>query len=215
MTDEEYFARPEISNSSISKLEMDLGMKRNFPDDIEETFEFGTLVHHLILEPEKADVWNPDYQKARDMRDAVLVDSLANMVLTHKDCKKEHVFIKKIAGIWCRMKADGALIIKHKRIGVELKSTFAKTEKQFMQAIHHFDYDRQFAFYMDIGRFQKHLILAVSKYKDKKGKHPVFKLIVERNSELYRIGKQKYLEGLELVKKHNYKKINETHHQNK
>jgi hypothetical protein len=75
------------------------------------------------------------------------------------------------------------------RYGGDIKSTTATTQKQFEEACRHFDYDRQRAVYMTLSGAQKDVLIGISKVNLK-----VFKLFIDRKSEFYLSGMQKFRE---------------------
>ena len=74
-------------------------------------------------------------------------------------------------------------------IAGDIKTTAATTQKQFEAACLHFDYPRSRAWYMDLEKTGRDIIIGVSKVNFK-----VFVLPIERNDRFYNIGKEQYTE---------------------
>jgi hypothetical protein len=73
--------------------------------------------------------------------------------------------------------------------GGDIKSTVATTQAQFEAAARYFDYDRQRAWYMDIAGCDRDILIGISKANFK-----VFKIYINRESDWYRSGVEKYSE---------------------
>ena len=72
-------------------------------------------------------------------------------------------------------------------LGIEIKTTICKTEKQCKQAIIKFDYDQAIAWYMDLAKIEEAVIMFVSKHN-----FNVFNFYINKQSQYYIIGKAKY-----------------------
>jgi hypothetical protein len=73
--------------------------------------------------------------------------------------------------------------------GGDLKTTFATSQKQFDEAVDFFDWDRSRAWYMDIAKSNRDFIYGISKKNCR-----IFKKFIERDSDIYRRGREKYEE---------------------
>lgn len=196
----DYYELPFISNSYLTEVKREL-LNQPTPD-LTEVFEFGSLFHQLLLEPDKADYSHPDLEVAQDMAEAVKEVGLVRSILNNSKFEAEKEFYKCINGIMCKSKLDGYI---KPVVGLELKSTSATSEKAFNQAIMSYDYDRQCAFYIDMANISQILIVGVSKTKVRK-QHQIFKFLVIKDSPTYQAGKEKYLQLLNEVRK-NYGQI--------
>jgi len=191
-----YFSRPEVSNSDLTALKYELS-GYELPD-MTEVFAFGNLVDAMITEPDRIDWWRKlldghpakDFDKAKKMYKAAMEDSRVLAVL--KNAKMQHVSIGERKFLWtdidfelqCRCKWD---FFGH--IAGDIKTTAATTQKQFEAACLHFDYPRSRAWYMDLERTGRDLIIGISKVNFK-----VFFLPIERNDKYYKAGKEQYTE---------------------
>lgn len=202
-----YYERGEVSNSDLTELKDLLHPRPQFGDR-EAAFRFGSLVDALITEPARVnfyrrtvdDVEYPEWEfrKGLFLRDSLRReagrDKFLAQVLELADTQtvmvnKGQVF--DYGGFYflldTRCKWDWFL--KYFGFGGDLKTTFASTQQEFEQAIDFFDWDRSRAWYMDIAGSDRDFIYAISK---KTGQ--VFKKFITRDDEIYRRGKEKYLE---------------------
>ena len=200
-----YYALPQVSNSDLSWLKKQFMSDSNKIIDLEKAYLFGTLIDCMITEPHKVDYFTKtcagnqdtadDFKLAEDMKRMFYRDPLAKMMAENSEYQK--VSIRSDFGIEydgfffhldVRCKWDLYAEPKLKVSG-DIKSTTATTQKQFEEAVRYFDYDRQRAWYMDIEGTDKDVLIGISKKNCK-----VFKVPIERNSELYNDGKRKYQE---------------------
>ena len=202
-----YYERGEVSNSDLTELKDLLHPRPQFGDR-EAAFRFGSLVDALITEPARVnfyrrtvdDVEYPEWEfrKGLFLRDSLRReaghDKFLAQVLELADTQtvmvnKGQVF--DYGGFYflldTRCKWDWFL--KYFGFGGDLKTTFASSQQEFEQAIDFFDWDRSRAWYMDIAGSDRDFIYAISK---KTGQ--VFKKFITRDDEIYRRGKEKYLE---------------------
>lgn len=199
-----------VSNSQLGAFDEATRMKLK-PENIQEIYDFGNLFDAIVTEEEKFDFENnimtdqkrkvlfEEYlvEKAKLMKEAVLDDKMFQLILNNS--KKQHVILRKAHEFqWCGIKFKLPLRIKMDlyisgNLVVDLKSTACTSYKQFVASISHFNYDRQGAFYIDVAKVDKILYVGVSKKKNKKtGNHDVYKYMIERDSEVYLSGLQKY-----------------------
>jgi hypothetical protein len=192
-----YFLRPEISNSDLSEV------YRHFYGGYDfwsmEGLRFGTLFDAIVTERNKIDFLNQRIETEQYTKDEFdLAERMKKALL-------EDVRIKTIVGLskFQVVKTDKLLIdgielprrckydgwIQSAVFGWDLKSTSAKSEKEFYNHINTFSYYRQRAWYMDISGAQKDLLIAVSKHNLK-----VFIVPITKESEIYQKGKAEYLD---------------------
>lgn len=202
-----YYERGEVSNSDLTELKDLLHPRPQFGDR-EAAFRFGSLVDALITEPARVNFYRRtvdgveypewEFRKGLFLRDSLRReagrDKFLAQVLELADTQT--VMICKQQGfdyggfffsLDTRCKWDWWL--KVFGFGGDLKTTFASTQQEFEQAIDFFDWDRSRAWYMDIAGSDRDFIYAISK---KTGQ--VFKKFITRDDEIYRRGKEKYLE---------------------
>jgi hypothetical protein len=197
-----YYSRPEVSNSDLSALK-NYFMPKDYVMDVTAAYRFGNLIDSLITEAHRCDHYNlrvdgeqfsyTEWAHASEMRKAFLKDPFAQQIM--KVCSGQAVKtgIVKLdyEGIFFElmMRCKYDLWADVLRYGGDIKSTTATTQKQFEEACRHFDYDRQRAVYMTLSGAQKDVLIGISKVNLK-----VFKLFIDRKSEFYLSGMQKFRE---------------------
>jgi len=191
MTEQDYRNHPYVANSDLKRLKSEL-VGSPVPDNLEEIFAFGTLSHALILEPHLADYTHKDIMLGIEMRDTFMADEFCQAFVEHPDFVPErHFYNKDILGIQGKCMMDGS--IESRKDILEFKSLAVTTQSAFEEAIYHFDYDMGAAWYIDVSKFDRLLIVAVSKKNTKR----LFKMIIDRDHEAYKSGLEKYTEWVE------------------
>lgn len=197
-----YYDRPEVSNSDLSWL------KRYFEPGVvlsDTPLRFGTLVDAILTEPEKVDYFKKkviglDYQFSTE--DFLTAQEMARSFFKNKLCSQVHSLASGQAvrvydlpveyghfnfTLKARCKYD--LWSDTLRWGADIKTTTCTTQAQFEEAVRHFDYDRQRAWYMDISGADHDVIIGLSKINFK-----VFIVPVTRAMGIYKSGLEKYQE---------------------
>jgi hypothetical protein len=201
-----YFKLPAVSNSDLTALfKLFYGIRDN-SDELEDIFNFGSLVDALLTELFRVDI----YQRSLTQEDGTVIyyEPTVFMHAQHlaDNCRKDplvlrlldasagqYIFMRTLQfeyeeesySIMARCKFD--LFSKKFSTGVDFKSTACATRKQFKAAILHFHWDKQAAFYMDLAKIDRHWIIGISK---KTGE--VFKHAIERGDPFYESGRAKY-----------------------
>lgn len=203
-----YYNRPEVSNSDLTELKNVLHPHMQFGDK-ETAFRFGSLVDALVTEPNRVDYYrltlddvhytSEEFKHAMDMdmalnHEANKRDLFLGAVLKNSDTQKvminhnqEFSYCGYTFQLDTRCKWDWWL--DDYGFGGDLKTTSASTQKEFEDAIDVFDWDRSRAWYMDIANSDKDFIYAISKKNNR-----IFKKFIERGDETYTRGREKYLE---------------------
>lgn len=197
-----YFNRSEVSNSDLTALKKLLYGAR----DIDPTYAyaFGTLIDAMITEPHKVDYFKrtvqgqnyiysfEDFEKASLMKKSYNKDSFCKQITEAADFQSvsvQHGFPIEYNGFQfsldVRCKWD--LLVRHWKMGADIKSTAAETQSQFEAACEYFDYYRSRAWYMDIEGTNKDMLIGISKKNFK-----VFKIPINRGDKLYNKGKADY-----------------------
>lgn len=198
-----YFGRAEVSNSDLGWLLDQLNPKSN-PIDPTQAFADGNLLDAMITEPHKVDYFKRTredmvYKKATfdntiKMKQAFWRDPFCQQLMEGANAQK--ISIQHNAQL-CFEGVDFELDRRCKwdiwrddwKWGGDIKSTAAETQTQFEAACKFFQYDRSRAWYMDIEGAERDVIIGISKKN-----HKVFKIFINRESDFYLEGKQKYLE---------------------
>lgn len=204
---DEYYNRPEVSNSDLTELKNILHPKMQFGDK-EAAFRFGNLVDAIITEPSRVnyyrftvdDVQYTEYEflHAKEMHKALRMearrDQFLAKVLAEADTQcfmtvqnQQFEYAGFPFTLNTRCKWDWWL--KLFRFGGDLKTTFASTQAEFNDAVDFFDWDRSRAWYMDIAHSNRDFIYAISKKNCK-----IFKLFIDRDDPIYKRGREKYEE---------------------
>jgi PDDEXK-like domain of unknown function (DUF3799) len=200
MSDSAYFNHEYASNSDLKRLMSKFIEGEVERDDLEVIFDQGTLNHHALLEPHKADRSNKDYDLACEMAKTVLKDEMCRKIIMASDFRREHEFYNRdVYGIKGRCKTDGDT----KKFGVifEYKGLSLTTERALDEAIEHFHYDQGSCWYLNttnykFHQYRYHLTAAVSK----KDPGKLFKRLVDRDSKIYTRGHVKCLRATEIWK---------------
>jgi hypothetical protein len=197
-----YYSRPEVSNSDLSEVKK-LFYPSFLNNDPYDAFRIGTLIDAFVTEPEKIDYYalrigdykytQAEFDHAARCREAVLKDSFcADFFLK---CEFQNVSSREMEmeyqGVTFSLPTRCKWDFKHLVVkwGGDLKSTDATSQKAFEAAIDIFDWDRSRAWYMDVAETDKDIIIGVSKINFK-----IFKIPITRESEIYKKGREKYLE---------------------
>ncbi|MGL5913700.1 MAG: PD-(D/E)XK nuclease-like domain-containing protein [Bacteroidales bacterium] len=196
-----YYARKEVSNSDLSKLKQELYPRVQY--DATAAYRFGNLIDAMITEPEVVDFFQrrigdvqftvEEFAVAERMRAAFYKDEFCRtirdsakgqMVMSarRKFDYQGYEFELDTRCKWDLWREDWGW-------GGDVKSTTATTQKEFEAACSYFDYDRQRAWYMDIAGSDRDVLIGISKKNFK-----VFKIAINRKSELYHSGLKKYNE---------------------
>lgn len=193
-----YYDLPFVSNSDLGALRKELyGIEEI--ENLQFHYSFGSLVDAMLTEPQDEIVkaisdypFTEDHLKMADkMVEYCRKDPLIPLML--KRAVAQYVYIKTIQfndngyqfKMKCRCKLD--LLSKPLKMGLDFKTLSVETERAFINSIDHFDYDRQGAFYMDMGNLDRFWIIGISKKNAK-----IFRLAITRGDEHYQNGLRKY-----------------------
>ena len=204
---DEYYNRPEVSNSDLTELKNLLHPRMQFGDK-EASFRFGTLVDAIITEPARVNYYQftvddvqyteEEFYHARQMNAALRSeakrDPFLAKVLELADTQrfmvnKQQSFEYGGFPFHLDTRCKWDWFLSDFNFGGDLKTTFSSSQKQFEEAVDFFDWDRSRAWYMDIAHSNRDFIYAISK---KNG--CVFKKFIKRDDEIYRRGREKYEE---------------------
>lgn len=200
-----YFQRPEVSNSDLSKLKKVLAGQpiESFEEGLKEAFKFGNLVDAMLTDPGKVNYYslkvnNEEYTeeeffRAKKMCDNFFANNLCKML--HSKCEGQKTLTKTLQishnGVEFELPARCRYDLYSKEIGMagEIKTTAATTLNAFKASIPFLDYDRARAWYMDISGIENELFIGLSKKN-----YQVFVVPVKKGDEIYLAGKAKYSE---------------------
>lgn len=207
MNPDQYYNRPEVSNSDLTELKNLLHPRLQFGDR-EAALRFGSLVDAIITEPSRVNYYqltvddvqytDEEFRHAREMNNALRRESMHDDFLKHVllSADTQNTMVRKnqefeYGGfpfqLDTRCKWDWWLPVLG--CGGDLKTTFASSQKEFEEALDFFDWDRSRAWYMDIANSDRDFIYAISKKNCQ-----VFKKFIRRGDYLYKRGREKYEE---------------------
>lgn len=207
-----YFGRTNyVSNSMLTDLDM-MMKGTSFGGNMKAIFDFGNLIDALLTEPELVSYTNKtvllhegdvasftdeQWYRALEMRKAGLKHPILGPIIKTFD-KQTIKMIDKFDingfgfsfSLPVRCKYD--FIKEALRMGCDLKSTACTTHKSFVQSLSVLSYDRQGAWYMDLGGLDRFMFIGISKIANKKGEHDIFVHAIQKGDEMYQSGKSKY-----------------------
>ncbi|MGF7218788.1 hypothetical protein GGR92_004967 [Spirosoma lacussanchae] len=157
---EYYRSYPAISNSDLSEFERFLlGESHKVPV---KAFAEGAAFHQLLLEPRCARPIDLtiDRERLTAMAKAVRSTRFGKWVLQWGQKEKPHLFHDRATGLLCKGQTD--LRLRHGLI-VDIKTTRARTYRQFIECCEQYQYDRQAAFYLDGLGAKRFVFLGVQK----------------------------------------------------
>lgn len=193
----------EVSNSDLSWLHDQLFPNENTRDPA-EAYAFGSLIDAMLTEQDKINYYKRTFngkrikkelfENAVKMKQSFWRDEFCRELATGADGQKisiRHGKTYNFNGVEFSMdvRCKWDLWRPDWHWGGDIKSTTATTQSQFEAAARFFNYDRQRAWYMDIEDTERDVLIGISKVN-----HKVFKIFINRNSEFYQEGEQKYLE---------------------
>lgn len=173
--DNDYRALPRVSNSDLTRLkEEHLGYSpsarfisdkakvfgRTFHQHLLEPETIGTVIGQLLpdLMPNRADL--PPDPNALAPKQAKQLDTLMRTIRQDAFCRRylrlserERIVLSTdpTTGVACKARLDMVYTSPKRRnaLVIDVKSTSARTQAQFLESCYTYDYDRQAAFYVD------------------------------------------------------------------
>ncbi len=195
---DEYYSRPEPSNSDLSELNK-LLHPNLYDFDFTDSLRFGNLFDCLVTESHKVNVYTrtvegidgcysiADMELAKKMKLAFYRDATCSAFM--KIASTQHIAIAKVQfewnsfKFWLEMRCKFDLMMFPINMGADIKTTTATTDKQFMEACLHFNYIRSRVIYMLIQNTDSDMIIGVSKVNLR-----IFKIAIKRGDKLWQLG---------------------------
>lgn len=173
MPGDDYRALPRVSNSDLTRLkEEHLGYwsvpsARFIP---EKTKAFGRAFHQHLLEPETVgtvlsqflpDMMDPalrpdelapaQTKQLQTLMQTIRQDGFCRRYLRLSERERIVLSTDPTTGIACKARLDMVYTSPKRRnaMVIDLKTTSARTQAQFLESCYTYDYDRQAAFYVD------------------------------------------------------------------
>lgn len=196
----QYYQHPAFSNSDLSAIE-EYFLGREEIGDRKAAYRFGTLIDLMITEPLKIDYYkltaagvpytHEEFEMAKIMKRSFLADPLCLDICKHAEFQRIFLTTPVLDyegfefSLTMRCKFD--LFMPSLGWGGDIKSTTATTQKQFVDACYHFNYDRQRAVYMTLAGSNQDVLIGISKVNAN-----VFKLPIKRGDEFFESGMKKF-----------------------
>jgi hypothetical protein len=195
----DYYKLPSVSNSSLTQLKQLTNSKDWF--DPSDAYMLGTLLDAMITEPNRVDFAKRtldhiliDYEMwycAYKMMFAFSKESWAPRLL--QGCEMQKISNKlmqfSVNGMSFEMNCKCKWDFFGKNIAGDIKTTMARTQKEFEAVCNYFEYYRGRAWYMDLEQTDNDILICISKVNFK-----VFYIRIKRGDENYLKGKEQYEE---------------------
>jgi len=178
-TGDDYRMLPRVSNSDLTRLKEEHLGYWSVPSArfiSEKTKVFGRAFHQHLLEPESIGTvfeqllpdLTPSLAKANDYELApaqaeqlhtlmrtIRQDAFCRRYLRLSERERVILFTDPNTGIACKARLDMVYTSPKRRnaLIIDLKTTSARTQAQFLESCYTYDYDRQAAFYLDSLRY--------------------------------------------------------------
>ncbi len=161
---DDYRALPRVSNSDLTRLkEEHLGYGNAAPSARfaqPRTLNFGRAFHQHLLEPETIgtvmqqllpDLLPADTTKLQTLMHTVQQDPFFRRYLRTSERERVVLFTDPVTNVACKARLDMVYTSPKRRnaLVIDMKTTSARTQAQFLQSCYDYDYDRQAAFYLD------------------------------------------------------------------
>jgi hypothetical protein len=156
----DYRAYPAYSNSDLTEFERFLTAE---PNKIPvKAFAEGSAFHQLLLEPHCGRPIDEgiELDRLRRMVGAVRATRFGRWALQWGRKEQPHLFRDAQTGLLCKCQTD--ITLRHGLI-VDVKTTRARTYRQFLECCGQYQYDRQAAFYLDGLNAKRFVLLGVQK----------------------------------------------------
>lgn len=138
---------PRYANSDLSEFR-NLLFSNKTPKPAGAALVFGTLFHGLLLESIVPDDVSPAMSKQLNaMRESVLCNKFAASVLEVAQVEQVQLWEDKVTGLPCKAQLD--IWVAQNELIVDIKTTSARSYREFLKSCEEYGYDRQAAFYLD------------------------------------------------------------------
>lgn len=178
------------------------------PEGLQQHYDFGNLVDSATLETHRitgntlsiesgGDVEFEELKIIQAQEMAIAFHSHETLSFVFQNAKVQYCFFRNsfqvtYEGYTFTMPAKCKLDLYRPRIiGGDLKSTGCTSQGAFEDSIFHFNYDQQVAWYMDLARLDRFMVIGLGKHK-KRGKHHVYIYAIDRGDKTYLSGLNKY-----------------------
>ncbi len=199
---DEYRRLPRIANSDLTELKNQLFGKPDFQNSPAQ--EFGTRFHDLLLLKTDVVPTGKGATAQKRMLDVMRANSLFCRLLRAAQVETAQLWEDKSTGLPCKARID--MRVPDEWLIVDVKTTSARSQQEFVSNCYMYDYDRQAAFYLDGcrqagGCADQFIILGIQKQKP----HNLYVVEITADSIFLDEGRRKYQRLLRSWKELNFK----------
>ena len=141
----DYRRLPRIANSDLTELKNNLFGKPDFQSSPAQ--EFGTRFHDLLLLETTVVPTGKGATVQKRMLDVMRGDPLFRRLLEAGQPELPQFWDDELTGLPCKARID--LPVPSERLILDVKTTSARTQAEFINNCYLYEYDRQAAFYLD------------------------------------------------------------------
>lgn len=198
----DYRSLPRIANSDLTELKNHLFGKPDFQSSPAQ--EFGTRFHDLLLLETDVVPTGRGATAQKRMLDVMRADALFCRLMATAQVEMAQLWDDEPTGLPCKARID--MRVPDERLIVDVKTTSARSQNDFISNCYSYDYDRQAAFYLDgcrqAGeRADQFIILGIQKQKP----HDLYVVEVAADSIFLDYGRRKYQRLLRSWQEVDYK----------
>ncbi|PHK23845.1 hypothetical protein VF12_38000 [Nostoc linckia z15] len=185
----DYRSLPRIANSDLTELKNQLFGKPDFQSGPAQ--EFGTRFHDLLLLETDVVPTGKGATAQKRMLDVLRANSLFCRLMESAQVETPQLWEDELTGLPCKARID--MRVPDERLIVDVKTTSARSQNEFVSNCYRYDYDRQAAFYLDgCGQAgecaDQFIILGIQKQKP----HNLYIVEVAADSIFLDYGRKKY-----------------------
>jgi hypothetical protein len=198
----DYRSIPRIANSDLTELKNYLFGKPDLQSSPAQ--EFGTRFHDLLLLETDVVPTSKGSTSQKRLLDVMRANSLFCRLVEAAQVEIAQFWNDVRTGLPCKARID--MRVPDERLIVDVKTTSARSQNEFIANCYRYDYDRQAAFYLDgcqqVGECADlFIILGIQKQKP----HSLYVVEVAADSIFLDYGRRKYQRLLRSWKEVNYK----------
>lgn len=186
---DEYRQLPRIANSDLTELKNHILGSPHPPSSPAQAF--GTRFHDFLLLDTETIPSGKGATATRRMLDVLRTDPLFSRLLSLGQPEQAQFWEDERTGLPCKARID--LPVPDEQLIVDVKTTSARTQSEFVSNCYRYEYDRQAAYYLDGyrqagGDANQFLIIGIQKQKP----HNRYVVEVLADSIFMDGGRQKY-----------------------
>lgn len=162
-SDDDYRALRRVSNSDLTRLKEEHLGYWSVPSARfiqEKTKVFGRAFHQHLLEPERVgtvfsqllpDMVPAQTEQLQHLMQTIRQDTFCRRYLRLSERERIILSTEPTTGVACKARLDMVYTSPKRRnaLIIDIKTTSARTQAQFLESCYTYDYDRQAAFYID------------------------------------------------------------------